>query len=409
MTIVEELRQNPQQGARRLDSEYRAGLTTLARRFCADEGDAAELVNRTFAEVVAGIDRYAEQSAFFGWMSRILVNLHAKDVRRKSNETVFADSAFPEAEPDPESEARIYRQVDAAILRDAVVALPPEMRDAVVLRYFLDMPLARMAKILAVPEGTVNSRLHYARLALAASAAFAIAASTADTLTWIGGSSGLLSASSNWTSSGNHSSPQPGDTCVFHSAVTLEAEDFDLGSSGLTLENDATATLTVLTHFAGSGGITKRGNGDLAVTSTTAGTFTGDVTIEAGRLYLASGGAIRFGQGKIIFTQASASNSFITQGDFYSQSLQNDVEFRGKTSNYAIYLCRNGWVSGSISSLHDLVRTTRRGRSATPLMAGGRGATTRSPTSGWFRSAASISWVCRGGPSRRLAERGTFG
>ncbi len=168
MTIVDEIRQDPQRGAKRLESEYRAGLTTLARRFCADEGDAAELVNRTFAEVLSGIDRYAEQSAFFGWMSRILVNLHTKDIRRKSNGTVFADADLPEAEPDPEAESRIYREVDAAILRDAVGALPSEMRDAVVLRYFMDMPLARVAKILAVPEGTVNSRLHYARLALAA-------------------------------------------------------------------------------------------------------------------------------------------------------------------------------------------------------------------------------------------------
>ena len=49
MTVVDEIRRDPEQGARRLDSEYRAGLTTLARRICADPGDADELVNRTFA------------------------------------------------------------------------------------------------------------------------------------------------------------------------------------------------------------------------------------------------------------------------------------------------------------------------------------------------------------------------
>ena len=65
MDIVEELRNDRERGARRLESEYRAGLMTLARRFCADEGDAEELVNRTFAAVVEGIDDYIEQSAFF--------------------------------------------------------------------------------------------------------------------------------------------------------------------------------------------------------------------------------------------------------------------------------------------------------------------------------------------------------
>ncbi len=189
-----------------------------------------------------------------------------------------------------------------------------------------------------------------AMLAAAAVATSATLQTTAlaTTLTWVGGTSGLMSSASNWSP---QAVPQPGDTCVFHSAATLEAEDFDLGSGGLTLENDA--TLTVLTHFAGSGGITKRGSAALAVKNTTAGTFSGDVTIEAGRLSLASGGAIRFGQGKIVFTQASASGDLITQGDHYSQNLQNDVEFRGESSNYAIYLCRNATVSGTISSLHD--------------------------------------------------------
>ncbi len=167
MTIVEEIRNDPQQGAKRLDSEYRAGLTTLARRICHDDGDAAELVNHTFAEVIANIDRYAEQSAFFGWMSKILVNLHAKEKRRISNQMLVFPGEVPEC-VDEDATERIYREVDASLLRDAVSELPQEMRDAVVLRYFMDLPLARVAKILSVPEGTVNSRLHYARLALTA-------------------------------------------------------------------------------------------------------------------------------------------------------------------------------------------------------------------------------------------------
>ncbi|MBR0056558.1 MAG: hypothetical protein IJP66_04450 [Kiritimatiellae bacterium] len=42
MDIVEELRQDREKGARRLVNEYKAGLMTLARRFCFDEGVAAK-------------------------------------------------------------------------------------------------------------------------------------------------------------------------------------------------------------------------------------------------------------------------------------------------------------------------------------------------------------------------------
>ncbi|MBR4612030.1 MAG: hypothetical protein IKO40_04865, partial [Kiritimatiellae bacterium] len=74
MDIVEEIRTDRERGAKRLEAEYRNGLLTLARRLCHDPGDAAELVNSTFAEVIANVDNYAEQSAFFGWMSKILVH-----------------------------------------------------------------------------------------------------------------------------------------------------------------------------------------------------------------------------------------------------------------------------------------------------------------------------------------------
>ncbi len=168
MDIASEIRKDPENGARILQSEYKAGLTTLARRLCADESDAEELVNRTFAEVVRSIDSYLEQSAFFGWMCQILVNIRSKDLRRKSSRVEVADVGAVDAASDEDSAARLFRDVDAGLVRDAVQTLPGDMREAVVLRYFMDLPLRRIAKILCVPEGTVNSRLHYARLALAA-------------------------------------------------------------------------------------------------------------------------------------------------------------------------------------------------------------------------------------------------
>ena len=100
MSIIDELRRDPESGARLLEGEYKAGLTTLARRFCTDEGDAEELVNRTFAAVVAGIDDYVEQSAFFAWMCQILAHLHSM-IRRFSVDAaarpVLAFSSVPPA------------------------------------------------------------------------------------------------------------------------------------------------------------------------------------------------------------------------------------------------------------------------------------------------------------------------
>jgi len=127
MTIVDELRTNPEIGVRRLEGEYKTGLLSLARRICPDQGDAEELVNRTFAAVVEGIDDYVEQSAFFAWMCQILTNLHSADERRKSRRNEVAASDAGDG-PDDDAASRIYENVDAAILRDAIDRLPKDMK-----------------------------------------------------------------------------------------------------------------------------------------------------------------------------------------------------------------------------------------------------------------------------------------
>ncbi len=167
MDIVEELRNNRENGAKRLEIEYKVGLMTMARRFYVDETDAEELVNRTFAAVVDGIDGYLARSAFFTWMCQIMSNIYAADMRRKSNSTV----TYPGEVPDMTDEAgvsRIFDNIDASIVRTAVEKLPKEMREVILLHYFADMSIPQIAKFISIPAGTIKSRLHYARKALAA-------------------------------------------------------------------------------------------------------------------------------------------------------------------------------------------------------------------------------------------------
>ena len=167
MDIVEELRKDPESGARRLEAEYKAGLLTLASRFCADSSDAEELVNRTFAAVVCGIDDYLEQSAFFGWMCQILKNIHANDIRPKSRRNEILVGSMPDIEDEGAGES-IFSHLDHALLRDAIETLPREMKEVIVMHYLMEEPVSRVAKFIGEPVSTVKWRLHVARKALAA-------------------------------------------------------------------------------------------------------------------------------------------------------------------------------------------------------------------------------------------------
>ena len=155
MGIVEELRRDRESGAKRLVSEYKAGLMTLARKFFENESDAEEL------------DSYLEQSAFFSWMCQILTNEYRQSVRRKSNKVEIMPSEMPDAVDDGAQRA-IFDNLDATLLRDAIEQLPEDIRKAVILHYFMDIPVREAAKILTIPTGTMAWRLHQARQMLAA-------------------------------------------------------------------------------------------------------------------------------------------------------------------------------------------------------------------------------------------------
>ena len=57
--------------------------------------------------------------------------------------------------------------VDRLTLDEALAALPPEFRAAVVLRDVLGLDYAEIAEVLEIPPGTVRSRIARGRRALA--------------------------------------------------------------------------------------------------------------------------------------------------------------------------------------------------------------------------------------------------
>ncbi|HZV56917.1 MAG TPA: sigma-70 family RNA polymerase sigma factor, partial [Sphingobium sp.] len=57
--------------------------------------------------------------------------------------------------------------LDRAVLAASLARLPDAQREILLLRYFGELDYAELATLLAIPKGTVMSRLHQARKALA--------------------------------------------------------------------------------------------------------------------------------------------------------------------------------------------------------------------------------------------------
>lgn len=155
-----------------LVSAYRPQVFRLALSILDDAAEADEAAQDTFVAALRALGRYRGQAAFTTWLYAIALNVCRGRLRQRRSrwrlqgllERWLRTRAEPPAARSPE--AQVARgQADAA-LADAVQALPEPQRLVVVLRYYHDLRLAEIARLLKVTERTVHNRLHAAHRSL---------------------------------------------------------------------------------------------------------------------------------------------------------------------------------------------------------------------------------------------------
>jgi len=124
--------------------------------------DAEDAAQEAFVKAYAALPRFRDGAPFRPWLLRIVAN-EARNRRRSANrrlelETrVAEDRHSPDAAPSPES--AVLAQEQRATLLAAVNGLRDEDREVIAARYFLELSEAETAEALAIPRGTVKSRL----------------------------------------------------------------------------------------------------------------------------------------------------------------------------------------------------------------------------------------------------------
>ena len=170
MDIWRELQNGGESGAQRLVSEYGDRLLSAAMLLCRDKGDAEDLVFRTLDRAIRKIGTYRPTGSFFAWLYAILLNFHRMDARRRRPEPMPEAMARGDL-PAPSDGAEDWSPsaaADRAAVREAVLRLPPALRETVVLRLFGGLSTEDVARACGVPPGTVKSRLFHAKEALRA-------------------------------------------------------------------------------------------------------------------------------------------------------------------------------------------------------------------------------------------------
>lgn len=134
-----------------------AGAYRFATVLLGNSGDAEDAVQDALARAWNRWDSLRDEARFPAWFSQILVNVCRDRLRRQGRVRMVDVREIPEAGVDPGPD--VARR-DA--LGRAFGHLSTDHRIVLVLRYYADLPVVAIAERLAVPEGTVKSRLHHA-------------------------------------------------------------------------------------------------------------------------------------------------------------------------------------------------------------------------------------------------------
>ncbi|HTC86003.1 MAG TPA: sigma-70 family RNA polymerase sigma factor [Candidatus Acidoferrum sp.] len=141
---------------RELDGAYRLAAVILG-----DALEAEDAVHDAAVAAWAGFRSLRDPARFDAWFGRILVNGCRDRLRRRKRTPVVDVSALIDLVRDDRRAADVAGvNADRDAISRALARLEPEHQVALVLRYWVDLPVDAIAARLGVPSGTVKSRIH---------------------------------------------------------------------------------------------------------------------------------------------------------------------------------------------------------------------------------------------------------
>lgn len=140
------------------------GAHALAIQILGNRADAEDAVHDAIATVLGKPGAFdARKGPLSAWFLRIVRN-RSIDLLRGRKPTESADAV---RSPDTGPEQAAEQAERDHILEQALGSLEPAQREIIVLRDYIDLGYAEIAEILEIAPGTVMSRLHRSRVALA--------------------------------------------------------------------------------------------------------------------------------------------------------------------------------------------------------------------------------------------------
>jgi RNA polymerase sigma-70 factor, ECF subfamily len=133
-------------------------LYAIARRILQDHDRAQDAVQSTLLGAWRDLPSLRDHARFQQWLHRVLVRACYDEANKQR--AFHASVRVLHAEPATLDSTGWLADRDQ--LEHAFRRLTAEQRAVVVLHFYVGLPLKEVSEVLAIPEGTARSRLHYA-------------------------------------------------------------------------------------------------------------------------------------------------------------------------------------------------------------------------------------------------------
>ena len=146
-----------------LYARYADDVCGYVRSIVHDQHEAEDITQQVFAKLMTVIGKYEQRAVpFFAWILRVARNVAFDHIRR--NRAIPVEEVWPVGEPSEETGLL----GEAEQLREALLGLPPDQREVLVLRHVAGLSPGEIAERLGRTEGSIHGLHHRGRRALTA-------------------------------------------------------------------------------------------------------------------------------------------------------------------------------------------------------------------------------------------------
>lgn len=143
----------------KLIEKYYDDIYSFLYRRMGNKAAAEDVTQDTFLKFIKSLPYYKEKNKLRSFLFTVAINTSNDFFRRHKLE---ASLPSPDSADEEAAEDEAKQREEALIVRNAVLSLPDEQRDVIILRFYHDLKIKEIASVQKVPVPTVKTRLRRA-------------------------------------------------------------------------------------------------------------------------------------------------------------------------------------------------------------------------------------------------------